>query len=95
LVARAYVGATSSRVVEQGQTSAILIQVQCVGPPGTGTHAYTASVEAESGLKSASGMVVIPALQAGQVATLRVPSITAGNDPSGMFRLRLNVQNTK
>ena len=64
-----------------------------MGPPGSGTPAYTASVEAESGLKSASGMVAIPPLQAGQVTTVRVPSITAGNDATGMFRLRLNVQN--
>lgn len=93
LVARAYVGAASSRVVEKGKTSPILVQVQCVGPQGSGTPPLTASVEAESGLAAASGMVTLPALQAGQATVVRVPSITAPADSNGMFRLRLKVQN--
>lgn len=93
LVARAYAGAAANRVVEKGQTSPLLVQVQCVGPPGSGTPPLTASVEAESGLAAASGMVTIPALHAGQVTVVRVPSITTPAASTGMFRLRLNVQN--
>jgi len=93
LVARAYVGAAANPVIESGQTSPMLVQVQCVGPSGSSTRPMTASVEAESGLAAASGMVTIPPMKAGQVAILRVPSITASKDPTGMFRLRLKVEN--
>jgi hypothetical protein len=42
----------------------------------------------------ASGMVAIPPLQAGQIAVVRVPSITtAAGEANGMFRLRLTVRN--
>ena len=64
LVARAYVGGGSAPVVEKGQTSSFLVQVQCVGPAGSSTPPFTAAVEAETGLAAASGMVTIPALQA-------------------------------
>ena len=93
LIARAYVGAAANQVLEKGQTSPMLVQIQCVGPAGSGTPALTASVEAERGLATASGMVIIPPLQAGQVAVLRVPSVTAANDATAMFRLRLSVKN--
>lgn len=93
LVARAYVGAASSPVVEKGQTSPILVQLQCVGPQGSGTPTLTASVEAGTGLAAAAGMVTIPALRAGQITVVRVPSITAPATSTGMFRLRLKVQN--
>jgi hypothetical protein len=50
----------------------------------------TAFVEPDMGLTAASGSVAIPALKAGQTVVVRVPSVTAGADPTGMFRLRLN-----
>lgn len=93
LIARAYVGGAGSRVIESGKTGPLLMQVQCVGPRGSATPALTASVEPETGLPGASGMVTIPPLEAGQVTVLRIPSITAGKDPTGMFRLGLKVQN--
>jgi uncharacterized protein (TIGR03790 family) len=93
LVARAYVGGGSAPVIEKGQTGSLLVQVQCVGPAGSSTPPFTAAVEAETGLAAASGMVTIPALQAGQIVVVRVPSITMSTDASAMFRLRLNVRN--
>ncbi|HEV2447437.1 MAG TPA: TIGR03790 family protein [Candidatus Sulfopaludibacter sp.] len=93
LVARAYVGGASSLVVEKGQSSPLLVQLQCVGPAGSGTPPLTAAAEVESGLAGASGMVTIPALQAGQFVMVRVASITASNDAGGLFRLRLDVRN--
>jgi len=95
LVARAYVAANSSHVLEKAQTSPLLVQVQCVGPPGSGTPAFTATAEAGMGLAAASGEVPIPALQAGQTAVVRVPGVTASGDPTAMFRLHLNVQKEK
>ena len=93
LVARAYVASNATHVLEKGQTSPLLLQVQCIGPPGSGTPALTAEAEAGMGLAAASGKVSIPALQAGQTAILRVPSTKASDDPTAMFRLHLNVQN--
>lgn len=93
LVARAYVATNATHVLEKGQTSPMLIQVQCVGPPGSRTPAFTTAAEAGMGLAAASGSVSIPSLQTGQTAVIRVPSITAANDPTAMFRLHLNVQN--
>ena len=93
LVARAYVASNATHVLEKGQTSPLLLQVQCIGPPGSGTPALTAEAEAGMGLAAASGKVSIPALQAGQTAILRVTSTKASDDPTAMFRLHLNVQN--
>ncbi len=59
---------------------------------GSGTPAMTAVAEPDIGLAAASGSLAIPALKAGQNAVVRVPSVTAGADPTGMFRLRLNAQ---
>jgi len=93
LVARAYVSTDPNHVLEKGKTSSLLVQLECVGPTGSATPAMTAVAAPEMGLAAASGTVTIPPLKAGEAAVLRVPSVTAGNDPSGMFRLILQVQN--
>jgi uncharacterized protein (TIGR03790 family) len=93
LVARAYVASNPAHVLEKGQTSPLLVQVQCVGPQGSGTPAFSAVAEAGMGLAAASGTVSIPALQAGQTAVLRVPVLKASDDPTATFRLHLNVLN--
>jgi uncharacterized protein (TIGR03790 family) len=92
LIARAYVADNSTHILEKGQTSALLVQVECLGPAGSGTPALTATVEAELGLSAASGSVNIPALKAGEIAVLRIPRVTAGADATGLFRLALNAQ---
>jgi uncharacterized protein (TIGR03790 family) len=93
LVARAYVASNATHVLEKGQTSPLLIQLQLVGPPGSGTLAMTAAAEVGTGLAAASGTVTIPPLRAGQGTIVRVPSIQASNDPTAMFRLHLKVLN--
>ena len=92
LVARAYVSGDSNHILQKGETSSLLILLECVGPDGSGTPAMTAIAEPEMGLVAASGSVAIPPLIAGQKVVVRVPSVTAGADPTGMFRLRLNAQ---
>jgi uncharacterized protein (TIGR03790 family) len=89
LVARAYVAANSRGILEKGQTSSLLVQIECVGPADSGTPSLSATIEPEFGLTAASGSVAIPALKAGQSALIKIPSVTAGADPTGMFRLRL------
>ncbi|HJT89012.1 MAG TPA: hypothetical protein VJ732_14180, partial [Bryobacteraceae bacterium] len=93
LVARAYVADNPSHILQSGETSPLLVEVECVGPAGSSTPALTAVAEPETGLAAAAGMVNIPALHAGQMTIVRVPRVTAGNDSSGdLFRLRLKVQ---
>jgi uncharacterized protein (TIGR03790 family) len=92
LVARAYVAGNSSGILKKGETSSLLVLVECVGPAGSGTPSLIAAIEPEMGLAAASGSVAIPALKAGQSALVKIPSVTAGADPTGMFRLRLNAQ---
>lgn len=92
LVARAYVAGNSKHILEKGETSSLLILLECVGPAGSGTPAMTAIAEPEMGLAAASGSVAIPRLKAGQNVVVRVPSVTAGADTTGMFRLRLNAR---
>ena len=92
LVARAYVSGESNHILEKGKTSSLLVLLECVGPTGSGTPAMTAVAEPDTGLAAASGSVTIPALMAGQSIVVRVPSVTAGSDATGMFRLRLNAQ---
>jgi uncharacterized protein (TIGR03790 family) len=92
LLARAYVADNPKHVLERGQTSALLVQIDCVGPPGSATKPFIARTEAEMGLAAASGPVTIPPLKAGESAVVRIPRVTAGNDAAGMFRLRLDVQ---
>lgn len=92
LVARAYVAGNSSGVLQKGETSSLLTVVECVGPAGSGTPALTATVEPDFGLAAASGSVSIPALKAGETALIKIPSVTAGADPTGMFRLGINAQ---
>ena len=92
LVARAYVSGDSSHILRKGATSSLLVLLECVGPEGSGTPAMTAIAEPEMGLAAASGSVAIPPLRAGQSVVVRVPSVTAGADPTGMFRLRLNAR---
>ena len=92
LAARAYISGDSSHILQKGATSSLLILLECVGPEGSGTPAMTAIAEPEMGLAAASGSVAIPPLRAGQTVVVRVPSVTAGDDPTGMFRLRLNAQ---
>ena len=92
LVARAYVAGNSSGILEKGDTSSLLVLVECVGPAGSGTPSLTAMAEPEMGLAAASGSVTIPALKAGQSALIKIPSVTASADPTGMFRLRINAR---
>ncbi len=92
LVARAYVSGNSNHILQHGETSSLLILLECVGPAGSATPAMTAIAEPEMGLAAASGLIAIPALKAGQNVVVHVPSVTAGADPTGMFRLRLNAQ---
>ena len=92
LVARAYVSGDSNHILRKGATSSLLILIECVGPEGSGTPGMTAVAEPEMGLAAASGSVAIPPLRAGQSAVVRVPSVTAGADATGMFRLRLNAR---
>ena len=92
VVARAYVSGDSGHILQKGATSSLLVLLECVGPSGSGTPAMTAVAEPGMGLAAASGSVVIPPLRAGQSAVVRVPSVTAGEDPTGGFRLRLNAQ---
>ena len=60
--------------------------------PGSSTPALTAGVEPEMGLTAASGVVTIPAMRAGETVIVRIPSVTAGDDPTSMFRLHLNTR---
>jgi uncharacterized protein (TIGR03790 family) len=92
LLARAYVADNAKHVLERGQTSALLVQIDCVGPPGSATRPFIAKTEPEMGLAAASGPVTIPPLKAGESAVVRIPRVAAGNDATGMFRLHLDVQ---
>lgn len=75
LVARAYIAADANHILEKGQTRALMVQLECVGPSGSETPALVANVEPGIGLRSASGSVNIPALKAGQSALVRIPSV--------------------
>jgi uncharacterized protein (TIGR03790 family) len=92
LLARAYVSGDSNPILERGKTASLLVQLECVGPAGSSTPALDATVEPEMGLAAASGSVNIPALKAGETVVVRVPRVTAGDDPTGMFRLRLEAR---
>ncbi len=92
LLARAYVSGEPGLILERGKTASLLVQLECVGVPGSSIPALSANVEPEMGLAAASGRVAIPALKAGESAIVRIPSVTAGDDPTGMFRLRLNAE---
>lgn len=89
LLARAYVTGDSNQILEKGKTSSLLVQLECVGPAGSSIPALTATVAPEMGLAAASGTVSIPAMKAGQTVIVRVPSVTGGEDATGMFRLHL------
>jgi hypothetical protein len=93
VLARAYVAEKANGVLEKGETAPLLVQLECFGPPGSGTPALSAAVEPEMGLVEASGSVSIPALTQGETAVVRIPKVRAGEDPTGLFRLRLNIQN--
>jgi hypothetical protein len=92
LLARAYVADNPKHVLERGQTSALLVEIDCVGPPGSTTKPFIAKTEAEMGLTAASGPVTIPPLKAGESAVVRIPRVTAANDATGMFRLHMDVK---
>jgi len=92
LVARAYLSEGPGQVLVRGETNSLLVQLECVGTPGSSTPALSATVKPEMGLATASGVVAIPALKAGENTVIRIPSVTAGDDPTGMFRLRLDAQ---
>jgi uncharacterized protein (TIGR03790 family) len=92
LTARAYIASDADQILERNQTSGLLVQIECIGPPGSSTSTVSATVERGMGLTAASGTVTIPPMRAGQVTVVRVPSVTAGADPSGIFRLTLNGQ---
>ena len=90
LLARAYVADNARHVLESGESGALLVQIECVGSEGSSTPAMTATVEPELGLVAASGSISIPALKAGESAIVRIPTVTAGPDSTGLFRLALN-----
>jgi uncharacterized protein (TIGR03790 family) len=92
LVARAYIAVDANHVLEKSQTRALIVQLECVGPSGSQTPSLSAVAEPGIGLVAASGSINIPPLKAGQSTLVRVPSVTAGGDSTGMFRLHLNVQ---
>lgn len=92
LVASAYVAGNGSGILQKGETSSLFVLIECVGPPDSSTPALSATAEAEMGLAGASGSIAIPALKVGQSIVVKVPSVTAGSDATGMFRLRLNAQ---
>ena len=92
LIARAYVAGNASGILQKGETSSLLAIVECVGPAGSATPAMSATVEPEMGLAAASGTIAIPALKAGGSAIVKIPVVTAGADPTGMFRLHINAQ---
>jgi len=90
ILAKAYISNGPLHVLVRNETNSLLVQLECIGPAGTSVPALSATVEPEMGLKAASGTVDIPAMKAGESAIIRIPSVTAGDDPNGMFRLRLN-----
>jgi uncharacterized protein (TIGR03790 family) len=92
LVATAYVTGDSNQVLERGKTGSLLVQVECVGPAGSSVPALSATVEPEMGVTAATGSVSIPALKAGEMVEIRIPSVTAGDDANGMFRLHLDAR---
>jgi uncharacterized protein (TIGR03790 family) len=92
LVAGAYTAGDAGQILEHGKTAPLLVQVDCIGPAGSSTPAYSATVETEMGLTAAKGPVSIPALKAGESVVVSVPGVTAGEDPSGRFRLRLEAR---
>jgi uncharacterized protein (TIGR03790 family) len=92
LVARAYVAETSTRVLRKGDTSSMLVQLQCIGPPGSATPAMVAAAQPGAGLSGAAGEIKIPGLAAGNTAVVRAPLVTASGDAAGMFRLHLDVK---
>lgn len=92
LVAKAYIVSSPNRVLKSGQPSSLLIELQSIGPAGSTTPALEAAAEAGLGLVAASGSVSIPPLRAGERTIVRVPRVVAGSDPTGMFRLHLNVR---
>lgn len=95
LVAQAYVADNPSGVLQKGQTGSLLVQIECVGPAGSSTGPMIARTELDMGLAAASGPVTIPPLHAGQSIVVRIPSVTAGTDETGMFRLHLAVQDER
>jgi uncharacterized protein (TIGR03790 family) len=92
LLASAYVSTGPRHVLQKGESGSLLVQLDCIGPAGSSLPALAAVVEPEMGLAGASGTVMVPALKAGESTVVRIPRVTAGDDPTGMFRLRLNVQ---
>jgi uncharacterized protein (TIGR03790 family) len=91
LLAQAYIKEGGNHVLQSGETAPLLVLVHCVGPAGSGTPALKAVAVPGMGLSAASGVVSIPALKAGQGAIVRIPSVTAGPEPTSMFRLQLKV----
>jgi len=92
LIARSYIKEGGNHILEKGETAPLLVLIQSVAPPGSGTPALKATAEPELGLTTASGEVTIPPLKAGETAVIRVPRVTAGGDSTGLFRLRLKIQ---
>ena len=76
----------------KGRRVRCLILLECVGPDGSSTPAMTATPNPRLAWLQPQDRLSIPALKAGQNAIVRIPSVTAGSDPTGMFRLRLNAQ---
>lgn len=92
LIARAYVADNATHILHAGETSPLWVGIECIGPEKSSTPPLLAKPVADFGLASASGPISIPALKAGEGVVVRVPSVTAGADPTGMFRLHLEVQ---
>ena len=61
LLARGYVAENARHVFERGQTSSPLVQIDCVGPPGSATRPFIAKTEPEMGLAANLGPRYHPA----------------------------------
>ena len=92
LLATAYISSGPTHVLQKGETASLLVQLDCIGPPGSSVPVLTAIAEPEMGLAMVFGSVTIPPMKAGESTVVRIPRVTAGDDPTGMFRLQLNVQ---
>jgi hypothetical protein len=92
LLATAYISSTPTHVLQKGESASLTVQLDCIGPTGSSVPVLSTTAEPEMGLAAASGSVIIPAMKAGESTVFRIPKVTAGDDATGMFRLRLNVQ---
>jgi hypothetical protein len=87
LVASAYISGDSNLSWRGVRSARCAFSWTAWGLPAPPRQPFLAIPEPGIGLAAAGGAVTIPALKAGQSAIVRVASVTAGNDPNGMFPL--------